>query len=496
MKPLASWLLVALAITVSGCREDSGGAPPSLVDPSHKVGSPVDAPFPDEWKSAAWYLDPGNVTGCASDVNTGTSATCTANTTIGPLKSWQGLDVVKWGCRGAPSGCPRLRQSTTITFLSAATDNTDPVVFNPQIEAMATVTMTGSLGAAQQQATGTLNVVTAKNRATPQQLASTFTLTAPDGGAAPTLLPDWLVLDTTHAAAAWLYTVSGGILTQPLARPASPVATATPAEVDTWANADAVAMYQPVTANLVKLAPVLADINSSTFFPQFQVVDLAVYEPNGSAANLDELTLGGNVPMVFDEVSFGRTVQLAPLDASLNTSFVNCDFLGTISGGNGSTNITVKWTGGDIRGAFSAVQAQVDGDTYVGNNALTAMSAVGTAYVASGKVWQMYSDGASIQSASAYNTAQPVIWGPGTLNIVGATRMGYASGSGKAALEFLVTTLQLNGQTKGCLDIQGAASTFGTCNITVTAANLDTNLGATSGCVTVGMGGAFCNYGP
>src|SRR5579875_1013792 len=73
--------------------------------------------IPASWTVPNWYIDPSNSTGCASDSNSGTSSTCgAAGSGIGPLATWGELQVHRWGCQGGGQVCPRLQQTTTITW--------------------------------------------------------------------------------------------------------------------------------------------------------------------------------------------------------------------------------------------------------------------------------------------------------------------------------------------------------------------------------------------
>lgn len=60
---------------------------------------------------------------------------------------------------------------------------------------------------------------------------------------------------------------------------------------------------------------------------------------------------------------------------------------------------------------------------------------------------------------------------------------------------FLTTGLTLNGQTLAC-KAQPSTGITTACDLTLNAALLDTNAGATSGCTFIGGGASFCNFGP
>ncbi len=168
---------------------------PKLVQ-RHLLAAAGNQPIiPSSWTIPNWYIDPANATTCASDSNSGTSATCSAGG-VGPLKSYQELYVHRWGCLGTPSYCPRFRQNVTLTFLSSHTDNSDPVLGAFSLENGAQVLIQGQLTSAQRVCTGTITVNAAKNRTTGQVLEATLpcAVTAED-----------LIVNSTHASRAWTY---------------------------------------------------------------------------------------------------------------------------------------------------------------------------------------------------------------------------------------------------------------------------------------------------
>lgn len=97
--------------------------------------SAVAPPLPISWTQPAWFIDPANSTGAASDSNTCTSVTKPCLTYAGVVQIWGGTTS------------PRLRQNTTITFLSSQWNDGDPVDVTPYVENGATVTLQGALGA-------------------------------------------------------------------------------------------------------------------------------------------------------------------------------------------------------------------------------------------------------------------------------------------------------------------------------------------------------------
>lgn len=245
------------------------------------------------------FIDPQNVTGNAKDTNPGTNAA--------PLKSWAGL-VAKWG-----TITPLITATTTITFLSSHTDNTDPVIARMFVARGGNVTIAGT------PITVTNGVVlastTAKNRA-----AGSNTLLQTNIGATGAVAQR--VVNTTHASVAWVYkNVAGNVfsLTQPLVGQTIG-GTLFPAEVDTTANGDSVNLQTLTNVNIVDIEPVSVD-----GFGSFTLFQLQGFSPGGIGGAL--MTVRGlGCPINFQECSFQRVVNSDSGVGGL--SLVNCIYQG------------------------------------------------------------------------------------------------------------------------------------------------------------------------
>lgn len=447
----------------------------------------------------AWWIDPSNSTGCASDTNAAIQATC-GGPNIGPLRTWAGLATQLCGPYVNASTCmPRLRQTVTVTFLSSHTDNTDPVYLKAYLEAGAQFILQGSLT---QVAQGTTGTVTAKNRATPQLLASTFVLTAPDGGAAPTLTAGMLVVNNTHASRAWLY-VPGS--PNKLSTPMTPQVPATansnypPTDVSaSWANGDSVSIFLPTSINLAEVDTRVVDYNGA-FANLATVYQANLFDP----ALLDPLYVGGSGHVNFLEDSIQRVVQMAAMPArALSGLAVNCSFAAGIETFQPTTNPlsqTFTVSGGQFLSSanFQMMQgAFLDGDVILGNGALNQAIVggyLGTVYVETSNVLTVLS---TTKMQSQFNAQVPVLWGPGAVNVAGNARLFYPAGAAKAAATFVQTgAFQINGGTKYLTLNTASATGIVTGNTTLSAANLDTSFGATPGCA-LGNGATICNNGP
>jgi hypothetical protein len=469
-RSLARALLALVALTVAGlsCTPSS---------PAHSLGM-VNAPpiINPSWTAPAWFIDPANSTGLANDgANSGQSASQ-------PLLTWNELNAHRWACSASANGidygspCPRLQQNTTITFMSSQSGFADPVYFAPTLEGGVWVNMVGTPTCA---TGGALSNVTTGGGATRAALELAQLTVTPTAGQ--------FLVNTTHPGAAWAVALSSGSIwqfSQPLARTVVPQTT--PAELSTWANVDVANLCTLPSLDVVSVQPIVAD-NSAAFSNFVYMTNLAVTGPVGNG--FDHLTVNHGVSM--QECSSTREVfglaQQGPFPVYHNNYLpagVAGDMVGaTVSGGvmgNPIDNLySIQITGDIVLNGASPLRMQGVGQ-------------IGNAYVATGAILTPLGN---IQAGGALLYSGGVVWGPGTLNAGGNGRVTYPSGAGSAAAHFTVTTLQINGQTKGCLTFPANAATTLTCNITVTAANLDTNLGATNtGCVSGGGAAAgFCN---
>jgi len=231
------------------------------------LAGPTNQPIiPASYTVPAWTIDPANSLGCASDTNSGTSATCsggcsgsTCPSGIGPLLTWQELSVHRWGFQGGLCPTPRLQQNTSITFISNDT-NADPVSFCPQSELGTNALLLGNLGTGQQVCTGTISAVTSISRGA---VATGLTqLTLPCNAAVGDL-----VFDSTQNAYFWTYKVNGAA---PAYFTTTPVTLSTPGAAftvtsKTLSSGDSVTVYSPVTVNVIEFSPFYVQDTSTVF---------------------------------------------------------------------------------------------------------------------------------------------------------------------------------------------------------------------------------------
>lgn len=435
------------------------------------------------WSQATWFIDPANSTGLASDDNTGLDATH-------PVLTYNGGVVAKWG-----TVTPYLRQDTTITWLSSQTDDTDPVVFTPVMTSCLAI-LQGQLGAAQLLGSGVLAAVVSKNRATAQILTADLGAAFPVGS---------LIENTTggKSSFAWVYKNTVGTtyeISQPIT-PATPPfgasAASALAEVDTWANGDTFSVYAPTSVNIVNVDTTIAEYfpgPSSDFPASLELYHMTLWSSNGAG---DSDTFIGSDVTILECAATAALIDRSAADEEF-TYFINC-FIGQGATSSASNSSYIEVYGGALIGPFLTVFVSWSlgfdiiiqpGTGSVGNVQLvcSAPNLFGGSLEASypflgtvcldGGVTSLYGD----WNLSFPSDIATIIWGSGTLDLEGRSRVYYTS---PAASTFLIPTIKINSQTTAFAF--NPATGLWTTAIAITAANLDTAI--TSG----GFGGSAIN---
>jgi hypothetical protein len=466
-KPVAASLVILFAL--GGCGGGSGG------DETRQLASAWGPPpnIPASWLASSWFIDPANATGAAADSNACTTETAPCLTFAAVAHQW-----------GTYS--PRLRQNTTLTFLSSHSDNSDPLYLSPLLEDGAALAVQGVLGSKQQLAAGTLSNVVSKNRASGQLLQATL----PAGAAV-----GQLVANTTKSSRAWVYKSAGGngwFLSQPLASQAAD--SYHPDEDDTWADGDSIVLYQPVAVNIAEASPNLTDSG-----PSFQLVfeQLTILSPSGSG--LDDLMLGSDSDAFFLETAVQRRIVMGVGPAQTLPFFINADISGSVQAGLASPGAYLSFIGGQVRSPMLLRGGDPDGDLILGGDCRLIDGSFGTAFVDAGATLSLVEGTAGINAAAVAPTQYggPFLWGPGALDVGGGARLEYPAGQGKAQATFLQSgRITLNGEATACA-VDTAGSGGWKCGIALTASNLDTPIssGGFGGTAVNPGGGAISNAG-
>lgn len=459
-------------------RDTRGGfkafSPPILA--LARLRAMIDAlPFvtPASWKQATWFVDPQNVTGLASDSNSGIDATH-------PVASFNGGVLVKWG-----TNAPTLAQDTTITWLSSATADADIIVLRPIMQ-NAVLVLQGQLTAAQQVRAGALAGVIAKNRAAAQLLEADLGAAVPAGT---------LVKNTTAGKVSFAFVdlLVGGTLyslSQPLTAAALPVSYgAAPSEVDTWANGDTFVAYEPLHVQIAVLEPTVSSykVDGGNFPTPVQIYHLVNIESDGTPIN-GTCFFGSDVSLIESRFDVFYADRSAADDEA--QFFWNCDFeAGAVSSATNVSNALMF--GGIFRGAIqSAISWSIDLDAIVDCvNPIVPVSIVNATAIPTpatssqiGSVYIRNSAGAphGLALSGTWNLAKgpsgvpAVFWGPGALNFIGASRIVYPSAAGAAVAMFLqiaAVPLTLNGQVNVSTYAAGTGTWTGA--IVFSPANLD-----------------------
>jgi hypothetical protein len=444
----------------------------------------VSASCPSSWTQAAWFIDPANVSTCASDSNkTCGQSTCTAGVpgvADGPCLSYAQV-AARWGTYS-----PRLLQNTTLTWLSSQVGLGDPVYLTPYVENQSWVAIVGTLVS---QGTATLGTVVALNTGTPTLLTTTLT------GATGSQANGQLVVNSTHPSRLWTYKNSAGTWTLSTPFAAATAGAAPPSAATGWTNAtnsgDAVTFFAPTTVQIVQFQPILVSLAQASAVNNAVILNVTIPSP-GSTDKADPLLVNQWVNIfesrVTPMVSYAPTADTNPVPNAVN----DCFDIGVRGGAALAAVTRPNYTGGIMNlGAISFSQFNATGAELLSNIIMAGTTptlqygVVGGAYLETGVTL-------TITGAGNF-TGAAAVWGPGNVNVQGNSKINYASGAGSAGTTFANTgTLNADTQTKVCSSPPSDAGPPG-CNLTLSASQLDTSLGTTSGCLYVPGGASYCN---
>ena len=408
--------------------------------------------LPASWSVPNWYVDPANSTGCASDSNSGTSATCGA-AGIGPLKSYGELIVHRWG-----TSAPILPQTVTWNAMSDSTAGVDNISIAPF---MAPGVEFDIIGTYQQVgASFVLGTVTAKNRSSGTLLQVASMPVAAAAGL--------IVHNTTHVSRAYIDSMVSSTAT--MCQPFGPLATpdAFLSEVDTWATGDSAVLEQPTKINLLSFRPTTLGYGTGFSGGQFNILGVWVPDPSGSPGRATAWVQASGPGNVFD-TRVDATPELESAD-DLGTYYWN-GFFNPAAGIGAYYSTGTNVIGGVIpRCTLLGHNIIFDGDVITSGTILSnaVQVSLGLVYMANTMtVRQQAMLDKPFFSACA-------LWGPGSVNVQDGARFDKVNVVSTYASAILLTgSLQLDGSTTAS---KYAAGTW-TSGVSITAANIDSNGG-------------------
>jgi hypothetical protein len=441
---------------------------------------------PPTWGVPFWAIDRQNSIGCASDANTGTSATCVGGCSgsvclggTGPLLTCQELEVHRWGTTS-----PILQQNTVVMGVSSwSASDTDRCYPNPRVQSDSQLIYQGTLATVQ---TGTLGTVTAKSSAVPGNMLQVVL------GAG--LVAGEMVTNTNlaHASVAQLFSLVSGT-TWNVSQPCVPqIATAGKAaacvEVNSWTTGDGYTVSTQSAIAFGQLSAIIGGNTASTL-----AGGVSVYHVDMIGSSVSEILLVQNASIY--ESAVGRSLQRGA--SSFATPIVNSDVTGNILSGSSSIFLL---DAGQFRGGSSA---QLTGALDLRND----VAVDGVANMSASSVFNsVFLDGLNGTGGGVINltcgglascncSATNCVYGPGVLDATRLSRVGFSGGSATGAftcggVASGANCLRANGGTTANVLVPSAtANTMITCGpFPLTPSNMDTT--QTTTCSNTGLKGS------
>lgn len=405
------------------------------------------------WKQASWFVDPQNVSGHASDANDGLTA-------LTPLKTYAEI-VTRWG-----TFSPILVQTTTITFLSSHTDDSDPVIASPILSGTAPFFSGVSLvfvGGTTRTLLGTIAAVVAQNRATGQLWqANIGTPVAPFVGQ--------LFHDITTGAFAYIRRDAGADLAelqQPMSQ--STVVGVVPTEL-TVGMGDSFEILEQLRVNFVRLSCTneILTYSGPDSVNGVVVTNLVAMDPSGFSSE--------NYLVVGTSVHFLDSTIERVLEQFEKNSFAYNRWMQSVWCKGGVSLETLNYfLGGEINSiaVLDGVYNHLDGDIILsGFFGSGANSTPRRSFLELGKVF--VDAGASVRPYSGFDssfygtTPSCVVWGPGRFDV----ELG-GSYNHKASDTYTSSFLQTGGMSVGAEALDPIAGQTGA------AASITSKVGST-----------------
>jgi hypothetical protein len=417
------------------------------------AANPYSVTTPASWSTPNWYIDPANVSTCASNANSCTSATCGAGG-VGPCLTWEQiasrLGVIGYGANVI------LQQNTTVDFLSSHTNRSDRVDFTPQIQnpidgVQVLLTLKAELPAPT--CTGTLSSLNVKNRSLTTKSAMLFATSSCFTS------KDLYVVNTTRNTAAFTSELNSGssyYLSQPFS-------ITNFVEDDTWANGDSISVY---TLRNIYIGTFGGNSNSP--YAGCEILNTSVFAPEGVSDpdQGDAVQLTGNTLVELEN----STIQPV-LDNRTDLDLVVGTIQGEVNSGSAPTypNVGLSLFASALHPNNTSVIASgsMNFDTEVlgGNNVFYTGSFDNTFLEGNFFIIGNSSVGVSL-------------YGPGLLTVNSTSRLEYFTTLGTAVAAFHLGGGLRLGNNSAPLGITGCSTTnaqpaITNCGITITPAALD-----------------------
>ncbi len=320
----------------------------------------------------AWFVDPQNVSGTASDENTGLDATHAILTKAEMMR--------RWGYTWSPDLDGII---VNVQYLSADTlgdgSGHDPGLFTPNLKRGAQLRHFAALPAAG--FTGTINVATPKSRAGNQALNCSFVTTTGAVGAG------MLLVNTTRGNSRAFARVNTGGGVWQISQPLAPYVAGTfpnAVEVDTWANGDAIQGFQLLQVDLARIGGALAQFDAS-FLPGHTVQNIDIADPTGLGAE-DPLTIDGACAPLIVECQCQRAANMQGGSTDDSCNFQNVAWRGLVWGTSNALNVIVIEGGYADQDLVITIGAALGADFIVGGpgNSLMGFGTCVNVYVDTG----------------------------------------------------------------------------------------------------------------
>lgn len=446
------------------------------------MGTQRDPIIPPSWTIADWYVDPANLSGVASDANSGTAATGAPGSGIGPLLTVSELVDHRWG-----TTAPILGQTTTIHLLSTETVGQESIVLAPITSGGFNFVIIGTLIA--HGAAFNAGVVTAKAPGNPGVLLQVAGFTHGETAG-------MLVHNVDNDSYAFIDSVTGpgvATMTQPFAGAGLTTITSDPpatplAEDNAWDAGDSLQVYALPILNLKVLTPKGGDTNPNLAFatPAVWIQNVHIPDVAGAIGSSEFAPRADACGLIMSNCIIDPYLDCNSEDVGASGEyFINC----WIPGGGQLSGSYELANCGIIGGALNTSTVGqvtcsghviVAGDCIVHGNTVPGKPNV--SIYAGPNYFQAYFD-AKVIAAPRYGgtfviadnfglgpgAGHPALWGPGTLSTE-APNVGIFNETGDTWTNCLqLAHLSLDGGVVG----SAYAGGLWTNNVALTTANLD-----------------------